>query len=54
MPHNDASNSPHMLPGDDTRHPVSREYKFSHVTTGRYLRTPGGAPLNPVFAENSA
>lgn len=29
---------------------VATEYKFSHVTTGRYLPTPGGAPGWP-FAE---
>ena len=30
--------------------PVATEYKFSHVTTGRYLPTPGKAPSWP-FAE---
>lgn len=39
---------------DDTaaqpRRAVRHEYKFSHVTTGRYLPTPGGAPGWP-FAE---
>ncbi|WP_130619798.1 formylglycine-generating enzyme family protein [Dyella amyloliquefaciens] len=35
----------------DTLHPrVGTEYKFSHVTTGRYLPTPGKAPGWP-FAE---
>lgn len=38
-------------PGDDTPRPrVATEYKFSHVTTGRYLPTPGKAPGWP-FAE---
>ncbi|MBB5208297.1 SUMF1/EgtB/PvdO family nonheme iron enzyme [Chiayiivirga flava] len=39
-----------MLPSEDERTAVKREYKFSHVTTGRYLPTPGGAPGWP-FAE---
>ncbi|MFC4763161.1 formylglycine-generating enzyme family protein [Dyella koreensis] len=34
----------------DLRPPVKTEYKFSHVTTGRYLPTPGKAPGWP-FAE---
>ncbi len=33
-----------------TRRPVATEYKFSHVTTGRYLPTPGGSPGWP-FAD---
>lgn len=41
-------------PGDtaasEPRRAVRHEYKFSHVTTGRYLPTPGGAPGWP-FAE---
>ncbi|RPE77034.1 formylglycine-generating enzyme family protein [Vulcaniibacterium tengchongense] len=44
-----SSASPH----DDTaaeRPPVKTEFKFSHVTTGRYLPTPGKAPGWP-FAE---
>lgn len=32
------------------RYPVATEYKFSHVTTGRYLPTPGGTPGWP-FAD---
>ena len=35
---------------DDTPHVVKTEYKFSHVTTQRYLPTPGKAPGWP-FAE---
>ena len=35
---------------DDNKSPVQTEYKFSHVTTGRYLPTPGKAPGWP-FAE---
>lgn len=35
---------------DDTSQPVSTEYKFSHVTTGRYLPTPGKMPGWP-FAD---
>lgn len=35
---------------DNPRRPVSTEYKFSHVTTQRYLPTPGGAPGWP-FAD---
>ena len=31
-------------PGDDERDPLKTEYRFSHVTTGRYLPTPGKAP----------
>ncbi|MGV8942420.1 MAG: formylglycine-generating enzyme family protein [Lysobacter sp.] len=34
----------------DNIRPVTTEYKFSHVTTGRYLPTPGKAPAWP-FAE---
>jgi iron(II)-dependent oxidoreductase len=45
-----SGSSPHLSPGDDERRAVQREYKFSHVTTGRYLPTPGGAPGWP-FAE---
>jgi iron(II)-dependent oxidoreductase len=45
-----SSLSPHQLPDDGERRPVTREYKFSHVTTGRYLPTPGGSPGWP-FAE---
>ncbi|HEY0199339.1 MAG TPA: SUMF1/EgtB/PvdO family nonheme iron enzyme [Rhodanobacter sp.] len=37
-------------PGDDAPPRVKSEYKFSHVTTGRYLPTPGKAPGWP-FAE---
>ena len=37
-------------PGDDERDPLKTEYRFSHVTTGRYLPTPGKAPGWP-FAE---
>src|SRR6218665_1762178 len=37
-------------PGDDERSPVKTEFRFSHVTTGRYLPTPGKAPGWP-FAE---
>ena len=37
-----------MPPGptgaDAPRRAVATEYKFSHVTTQRYLPTPGGAP----------
>lgn len=41
----------HILPpGDDDRRPLKTEYRFSHVTTGRYLPTPGKAPGWP-FAE---
>lgn len=41
----------HLLPpGDDERAPLKAEYRFSHVTTGRYLPTPGKAPGWP-FAE---
>ncbi|MEO5629246.1 MAG: hypothetical protein ABIQ62_05710, partial [Thermomonas sp.] len=29
---------------EDESPPVATEYKFSHVTTGRYLPTPGKAP----------
>lgn len=36
--------------GDTLRPTVRTEYKFSHVTTGRYLPTPGKAPGWP-FAE---
>ena len=35
---------------DDTPHVVKTEYKFSHVTTQRYLPTPGKAPGWP-FAD---
>lgn len=39
------------LPGDDApRRALATEYKFSHVTTQRYLPTPGKAPGWP-FAE---
>ncbi len=38
------------LPGEPERRVVRTEYKFSHVTTGRYLPTPGKAPGWP-FAE---
>jgi len=41
---------PLMAPGHEPRQPVAREYKFSHVTTQRYLPVPGGAPGWP-FAE---
>ncbi|HEY8585140.1 MAG TPA: SUMF1/EgtB/PvdO family nonheme iron enzyme [Rhodanobacter sp.] len=43
-------NSPHDIPhahnasDADVLPPVSTEYKFSHVTTGRYLPTPGKMP----------
>ena len=37
-------------PGDDERDALKTEYRFSHVTTGRYLPTPGKAPGWP-FAE---
>lgn len=47
---NNTSHSPHMLPSSSERSSISREYKFSHVTTGRYLPTPGGSPGWP-FAE---
>ncbi len=41
----------HILPpGDDERGALATEYRFSHVTTGRYLPTPGKAPGWP-FAE---
>ncbi|XHS80473.1 formylglycine-generating enzyme family protein [Burkholderiaceae bacterium UC74_6] len=41
----------HILPpGDDEREALKTEYRFSHVTTGRYLPTPGKAPGWP-FAE---
>ncbi|WP_149194163.1 SUMF1/EgtB/PvdO family nonheme iron enzyme [Luteimonas suaedae] len=33
-----------MAPDDGDRTPPQTEYKFSHVTTGRYLPTPGKAP----------
>lgn len=40
-----------QAPGDEApRQRVTTEYKFSHVTTGRYLPTPGKAPGWP-FAE---
>jgi len=40
-----------QAPGDEVpRQRVTTEYKFSHVTTGRYLPTPGKAPGWP-FAE---
>ncbi|MCI4567789.1 SUMF1/EgtB/PvdO family nonheme iron enzyme [Lysobacter sp. CFH 32150] len=40
-----------QTPGDEApRQRVATEYKFSHVTTGRYLPTPGKAPGWP-FAE---
>jgi len=43
--------SDHILPpGDDERDALKTEYRFSHVTTGRYLPTPGKAPGWP-FAE---
>lgn len=43
--------SDHILPpGDDERGALRTEYRFSHVTTGRYLPTPGKAPGWP-FAE---
>jgi formylglycine-generating enzyme required for sulfatase activity len=39
----------HILPpGDDERGPLGTEYRFSHVTTGRYLPTPGKAPGWPL------
>ncbi|WP_250628312.1 formylglycine-generating enzyme family protein [Pinirhizobacter soli] len=41
--------APHP-PGDNDDEPVRTEFKFSHVTTGRYLPTPGKAPGWP-FAE---
>lgn len=44
---------PPMNPSTDDRDdapPVAHEFKFSHVTTGRYLPTPGKAPGWP-FAE---
>lgn len=41
-------NAPPASP--DGRAPVKTEFKFSHVTTGRYLPTPGKAPGWP-FAE---
>lgn len=37
-------------PGDDERRAIKTEFRFSHVTTGRYLPTPGKAPGWP-FAE---
>ncbi len=41
----------HILPpGDDDRGELGTEFRFSHVTTGRYLPTPGKAPGWP-FAE---
>ena len=41
----------HLSPaGDDERRALKTEYRFSHVTTGRYLPTPGKAPGWP-FAE---
>ena len=39
-----------MAPADDNLPPVTTEYKFSHVTTGRYLPTPGKMPGWP-FAD---
>ena len=45
------SDHPHDVDtGDANPPPVKTEYKFSHVTTGRYLPTPGKAPGWP-FAE---
>ncbi|MEV8520999.1 SUMF1/EgtB/PvdO family nonheme iron enzyme [Dyella marensis] len=42
---------PYAVDSDDANPPlVKNEYKFSHVTTGRYLPTPGKAPGWP-FAE---
>ncbi len=40
------------LPGEPERRVVRTEYKFSHVTTGRYLPTPGKAPgwLSPLLS----
>ncbi|NCT84928.1 MAG: formylglycine-generating enzyme family protein [Comamonadaceae bacterium] len=41
----------HILPpGDDDRGELGTEFRFSHVTTGRYLPVPGKAPGWP-FAE---
>lgn len=41
----------HILPpGDEDRGELGTEFRFSHVTTGRYLPTPGKAPGWP-FAE---
>ncbi|WP_250901837.1 MULTISPECIES: SUMF1/EgtB/PvdO family nonheme iron enzyme [unclassified Dyella] len=46
-----SSEQPHDVDADDANPPpVKTEYKFSHVTTGRYLPTPGKAPGWP-FAE---
>lgn len=45
------SDTDHLSPpGDDDRRPIGTEFRFSHVTTGRYLPTPGKAPGWP-FAE---
>ncbi len=45
------SDTDHLSPpGDDDRRPIATEFRFSHVTTGRYLPTPGKAPGWP-FAE---
>jgi formylglycine-generating enzyme required for sulfatase activity len=41
---------PQKPSGDPPTEPVRTEYKFSHVTTGRYLPVPGKAPGWP-FAE---
>jgi formylglycine-generating enzyme required for sulfatase activity len=49
----DSQGQPGPAPGDactDEATPVRTEFKFSHVTTGRYLPTPGKAPGWP-FAE---
>lgn len=40
----------HDHDNENPRSPVATEYKFSHVTTQRYLPTPGGAPGWP-FAD---
>ncbi|MDN3921330.1 formylglycine-generating enzyme family protein [Roseateles violae] len=41
----------HLNPaGDEERGPLRTEFRFSHVTTGRYLPTPGKAPGWP-FAD---
>ncbi|MER2177919.1 MAG: hypothetical protein ABS955_09595, partial [Stenotrophomonas maltophilia] len=48
--------TPYQSPDYDTdaadygREAIRTEYKFSHVTTGRYLPTPGKAPAWP-FAD---
>lgn len=45
-----SDNAPGPAYDDDRAPPVKTEYKFSHVTTQRYLPTPGKAPGWP-FAD---